>query len=288
MTGTYDPELNLLYVGTGNPTPVLNGERAPRRQSVDVRDRRDQSGQRRSWCGDFRRRRTTRTTGTRRKCRCSSTRRSRGDAAQAAAAGVAQRLLLRARSHNGKSLLTKPFATVNWAKEIDKDGRPMPNPEKEPKRDGRLVAPNEGGATNYRSPSFDPRDGPARRQRGRRLRHLLLQAGARRVRLGGREFERVVARGAPRHRLSDRRREVEPRHRRRRRRSRRADDRDRRHVHGRHQQQPDRAPHQRRRHALACVDRARRQFADHDEMDGRQFLLTGGGSALYAFALPKA
>ena len=24
-TGTYDPELNLVYVGTGNPTPVLNG-----------------------------------------------------------------------------------------------------------------------------------------------------------------------------------------------------------------------------------------------------------------------
>ena len=29
MTGTYDPELNLLYVGTGNPTPVLNGEVRP-------------------------------------------------------------------------------------------------------------------------------------------------------------------------------------------------------------------------------------------------------------------
>src|SRR3954470_23461839 len=26
MTGTYDPELNLLYWGTGNPTPVLNGQ----------------------------------------------------------------------------------------------------------------------------------------------------------------------------------------------------------------------------------------------------------------------
>src|SRR5215467_5777597 len=25
MTGTYDPALNLVYVGTGNPTPVLNG-----------------------------------------------------------------------------------------------------------------------------------------------------------------------------------------------------------------------------------------------------------------------
>ena len=29
MTGTYDPELNLVYVGTGNPTPVLNGRSRP-------------------------------------------------------------------------------------------------------------------------------------------------------------------------------------------------------------------------------------------------------------------
>ena len=29
MTGTYDPDLNLVYVGTGNPTPVLNGEARP-------------------------------------------------------------------------------------------------------------------------------------------------------------------------------------------------------------------------------------------------------------------
>ena len=37
MTGTYDPELNLLYWGTGNPNPVLAG-RAPRRQSLHVLD----------------------------------------------------------------------------------------------------------------------------------------------------------------------------------------------------------------------------------------------------------
>src|SRR4029078_7322215 len=29
MTGTYDPALNLVYVGTGNPTPVLNGAARP-------------------------------------------------------------------------------------------------------------------------------------------------------------------------------------------------------------------------------------------------------------------
>ena len=60
---------------------------------------------------------------------------------------------------NGKSLLTTPFSTVNWAKGIDKDGRPIPNPDKEPARDGRLVTPDEGGGTNYRSPSFDPATG---------------------------------------------------------------------------------------------------------------------------------
>ncbi|HEY7053318.1 MAG TPA: PQQ-binding-like beta-propeller repeat protein, partial [Mycobacterium sp.] len=29
ITGTYDPTLNLVYVGTGNPTPVLNGAARP-------------------------------------------------------------------------------------------------------------------------------------------------------------------------------------------------------------------------------------------------------------------
>ena len=29
MTGTYDPDLNLIYWGTGNPTPVLNGTTRP-------------------------------------------------------------------------------------------------------------------------------------------------------------------------------------------------------------------------------------------------------------------
>jgi len=48
---------------------------------------------------------------------------------------------------------------VNWAKGIDNTGRPIPNPAKEPSKDGVLIAPNESGATNYRSPSFDPKTG---------------------------------------------------------------------------------------------------------------------------------
>ena len=36
-------------------------------------------------------------------------------------------------------MLTRPFATVNWASGVDKDGRPVLSPAKEPARDGRLV-----------------------------------------------------------------------------------------------------------------------------------------------------
>ena len=48
---------------------------------------------------------------------------------------------------------------MNWTKGVDKEGRPIPDPAKEPAPDGRLIAPDEGGLTNYRSPSFDPKTG---------------------------------------------------------------------------------------------------------------------------------
>ena len=60
---------------------------------------------------------------------------------------------------NGKSILTKPFATVNWSKGIDQLGRPIPDPAKEPNQDGVLIAPDEGGATNFWPPTFDPKTG---------------------------------------------------------------------------------------------------------------------------------
>ena len=48
---------------------------------------------------------------------------------------------------------------MNWNLGIDNQGRPIPDPNKEPAPDGRLIAPDEGGMTNYRSPNFDPKTG---------------------------------------------------------------------------------------------------------------------------------
>jgi alcohol dehydrogenase (cytochrome c) len=59
----------------------------------------------------------------------------------------------------GKSLITAPFMDNNWSEGVDAQGRPIPNPKKEPKRDGALVSPSSNGATNWYAPAFDPAKG---------------------------------------------------------------------------------------------------------------------------------
>ncbi len=157
-TGTYDPDLDLVYVGTGNPTPVLNGEVRPGNNpwTCSIVALNPNTGK---LVWGF---------------QASPHDTHDWDAnevpvlADADFNGRPRKLLMQASRNgyffvldrtNGKSLLTSPFATVNWAKGIDAEGRPIPDPAKYPSRSGVLVAPNESGATNFRPPSFDPKTG---------------------------------------------------------------------------------------------------------------------------------
>jgi alcohol dehydrogenase (cytochrome c) len=158
MTGTYDPDLNLVYVGTGNPTPVLNGPVRPGDNK---------------WTGSI----VALDPDTGKLAwgfQASPHDTHDWDAAEVPVLvdgdfnGAPRKMLMQASRNGyffvldrttGKNLLTAPFATVNWAKGIDAEGRPIPDPAKEPSRDGVLIAPNESGATNYRSPSFDVKTG---------------------------------------------------------------------------------------------------------------------------------
>ena len=157
-TGTYDPDLNLMFVGTGNPTPVLNGAARP--------------GDNPWTCSIVALNPDTGTLAWGFQASPHDT--HDWDAAEVPVLvdgtfGGAPRKMLVQASRNGyffvldrttgKSLLTTTFAAANWATGVNEKGEPVPNPEKEPARDGRLVAPNEGGGTNYRSPSFDPATG---------------------------------------------------------------------------------------------------------------------------------
>jgi alcohol dehydrogenase (cytochrome c) len=155
MTGTYDPELNLLYWGTGNPNPVLVGDERPgdnlytcsivalnpdtgklvwafQPSPHDVHD----------W-----------------------------DAVEtpvlfnAEFKGKARKLLAQASRNSfffvldrstGEHLLTAPFIDQTWASGIDSKGRPIAKPDAAPSLDGALVEPSSDGGTNWMAPSFDP------------------------------------------------------------------------------------------------------------------------------------
>ncbi len=158
MTGTYDPELNLVYWGTGNPTPVLNGKTRP--------------GDNPYTCSIVA---LNADTGKLAWAFSASPHDTHDwDAVEtpvlvdADFGGQPRKMLMQTSRNgyffvldrtNGKSLLTTPYGPVNWSLGVDGQGRPVPNPEKEPAPDGRIIAPDEGGMTNYRSPSFDPKTG---------------------------------------------------------------------------------------------------------------------------------
>jgi len=158
MTGTYDPELNLIYWGTGNPTPVLSGRTRPGDNpwTCSIVALNPDTGKL-AWGFS-----------------ASPHDTHDWDAVETPVLvdadfhGQPRKMLMQSSRNGyffvldrvtGKSLLTTPFGPTNWALGIDKDGRPIPDPAKEPAPDGRIIAPDEGGMTNYRAPSFDPATG---------------------------------------------------------------------------------------------------------------------------------
>jgi alcohol dehydrogenase (cytochrome c) len=158
MAGTYDPDLNLIYWGTGNPTPVLTAANRPgdNLYTCSIVALNPDTGKL-AWA-----------------FQASPHDTHDWDAVEIPVLvdgpfhGQQRKMLMQASRNgyffvldrtNGKSLLTVPFGPVNWASHIAENGSPIPEPKKEPSPDGVLIAPDEGGLTNFRSPSFDPKTG---------------------------------------------------------------------------------------------------------------------------------
>jgi len=154
MPGTYDPDLNTLYWGTGNPAPDFDGSVRPGDDlytscllALDP----DTGALR--WYFQF-----------------SPHDLYDYDAVQtpvivnARFKGQPRKLIVTANRNgflyildrtDGKFLFAKPFVnTQNWAKAIDGNGRPIPA-GLTPDEKGVRVCPANGGATNWYSPSYD-------------------------------------------------------------------------------------------------------------------------------------
>jgi len=158
MPGTYDPELNLIYWGTGNVNPVFAGQG---RQGSNLwteaivalnpdsgafvwgfqaspHDTHDWDNVETPVLFD------QTIDGQPRKL-----------LAQATRAGY---FFVLDRT-NGNALVSKGFVGVNWSRGVDAKGQPIPDPAKEPKVDGSLIDTPAGGGTNWYAPSYDPETG---------------------------------------------------------------------------------------------------------------------------------
>lgn len=158
LTGTYDPDLNLMYWGTGNPHPVLAGGVRPgdNLYTCTILAINPDTG---AIVWYF---------------QASPHDTHDWDAVETPVLfdadfhGKPRKLLAQASRNGyffvldrktGEHLLTSQFVPTNWAKGIRATGQPFPDPAKEPQVDGVLVEGAQNGGTNWMSPSWSPQTG---------------------------------------------------------------------------------------------------------------------------------
>jgi alcohol dehydrogenase (cytochrome c) len=154
MTGSYDPELDLIYWGTGNPNPDYYGadRRGDNLYTSSILAIEADTGKLR-WHYQF----TPHDTHDWDSNHVPVLADLAIDGRQRRVAMVANRngffyVLDRV---TGELLLGRPFTSTSWAREIDSDGRPIVLNE-----DGSEgCLPDQWGGTNFMPPSFDPARG---------------------------------------------------------------------------------------------------------------------------------
>ena len=158
ITGSYDPELDLIYWGTGNPGPDYNGEiRGGDNLYADSVLALDGDTGEMAWYFQF----TPHDVHD-------------WDAIQIPVladveiGGESRKAMLWANRNafyytldreTGEFLVGKPYARQTWAEGLDENGRPIRRPNMLPSAEGTLVSPTAGGGTNWWSPAFSPRTG---------------------------------------------------------------------------------------------------------------------------------
>lgn len=158
VTGSYDPELNLIYWGTGNPAPDWNGDmRLGDNLWSDAVVAVDADTGELVWGFQF----TPHDTHD-------------WDAIQIPVLadlevdGVLRKLLFWANRNafyyvldrkTGEFLHGVEYSKQTWAEGLDENGRPIVIPGTEPTEEGNLVWPSLQGAANWFSPSYSPDTG---------------------------------------------------------------------------------------------------------------------------------
>ncbi|MEE2792293.1 MAG: PQQ-dependent dehydrogenase, methanol/ethanol family [Acidobacteriota bacterium] len=156
ITGAYDPDLDLVYWGTGNPGPDWNGDvRLGDNLYSDSALALNGTTGNLEWYFQF----TPWDVHD-------------WDAIQVPILadleidGEMRKVMMWANRNafyytldreTGEFLVGKPFARQTWAEGLDSNGRPIRTPNTLPTPEGTTVSPPVGGGTNWFSPAYSPR-----------------------------------------------------------------------------------------------------------------------------------
>jgi alcohol dehydrogenase (cytochrome c) len=158
MTGTFDPKLNTLYWGVGNPGPDLYGEeRKGDNLYTDSLLALDPDTGKLKWHFQF----TPHDLHDWDACETPML-------LDLKWRGKDRKLVVQANRNaffyvldreTGEFLMGKPFARQTWAKGLDDKGRPMVKENIDPTPEGTRLCPGLAGAANWMAPSFNPQTG---------------------------------------------------------------------------------------------------------------------------------
>ena len=157
VTGSYDPDLNVIYWGTGNPGPDWNGDvRQGDNLYSDSLIALDADTGKLKWHFQFTPHDIHDWDATEVPVLIDGT-----------VYGRDRKLVLFANRNaffyvldceTGEFLVGKPYAKQTWAEVLDDSGRPIRLPNTAPTVEGTQVYPSVSGATNWYSPSYSPTD----------------------------------------------------------------------------------------------------------------------------------
>ena len=158
ITGTYDPSLNLIYWGTGNPGPDMDGEtrRGDNLYTCSLIAIDADTGKIK-WHFQFTPHDLHDWDAI-------------GDPvlADLVIDGRTVKAVIQANRNgffyaldrtNGKVLLSKAYTRVTWADGIDSNGRPVPIAGQEPTEEGNRTCPGMGGGHNWQATAYSPQTG---------------------------------------------------------------------------------------------------------------------------------
>ena len=156
MTGSYDPDLNLLYWGTGNPGPDYDGSvREGDNLYSDSVVALDPDTGELKWYFQFTPHDIHDWDSTQIPVLADTI--FNGEERKVMLFPNRNAFFYVLDRETGEFLLGKPYARQTWAEGLDENGRPILLPGKEPSPEGTIVSPPIIGASNWWSPSYSPR-----------------------------------------------------------------------------------------------------------------------------------